>query len=100
MIRILTTTPSSKNNGNDLFHTAFRMQTNPSAERKTNHFDAHIRGLASTTFKDIQRTPNTNLEDILKVFRRKMKDRNPVHQQNTDSTDFSLFPKIKTSPTS
>ena len=38
---------------------------------KSNHFHAHLRGLALKTFKNIQRTPSTTLEDILKVFRRK-----------------------------
>ena len=38
---------------------------------KINHFHAHLRGLALKTFKNIQRTPTTTLEDILKVFRRK-----------------------------
>ena len=35
------------------------------------HFHAHLRGLALKTFKKRKRTPNTTLEDILKVFRRK-----------------------------
>ena len=47
------------------------MQPNLTEDRKINHFDAHLRGLALKTFKNIQRTPNTTLEDILKVFRRK-----------------------------
>ena len=38
---------------------------------KINHFHAHLRGLALKTFKNIQRTPTTTLEDILKVFHRK-----------------------------
>ena len=47
------------------------MQTNLTEEIKINHFHAHLRGLALKTFKNIQRTPTTTLEDILKVFRRK-----------------------------
>ena len=38
---------------------------------KINHFHAHLRGLTLKTFKNIQRTPTTTLEDILKVFRGK-----------------------------
>ena len=38
---------------------------------KINHFHAHLKSLALKTFKNIQRTPTTTLEDILKVFRRK-----------------------------
>ena len=55
----------------DLFHTTLRMQPNLTEEMKINHFHAHLRGLALKTFKKIQRTPTTTLEDILKVFRRK-----------------------------
>ena len=55
----------------DLFHTTLRMQPNLTKEMKINHFHAHLRGLALKTFKNIQRTPSTTLEDILKVFRRK-----------------------------
>ena len=55
----------------DLFHTTLRMQPNLTKEMKINHFHAHLRGLALKTFKNIQRTPNTSLDDILKVFRRK-----------------------------
>ena len=55
----------------DLFHTTLRMQPNLTEEMKIDHFHAHLRGLALKTFKNIQRTPNTTLEDILKVFRRK-----------------------------
>ena len=47
------------------------MQPNLTEEMKINHFHAHLRGLALKTFKNIQRTPHTTLEDILKVFRRK-----------------------------
>ena len=47
------------------------MQPNLTEEMKINHFHAHLRGLALKTFKNIQRTPKTTLEDILKVFRRK-----------------------------
>ena len=73
-----TLTFSGKNEKNekfeyfeDLFHTTLRMQPNLTAEMKINHFHAHLRGLALKTFKNIQRTPNTTLDDILKVFRRK-----------------------------
>ena len=55
----------------DRFHKTLRMQPNLTEEMKINHFHAHLRGLALKTFKNIQRTPNTTLEDILKVFRRK-----------------------------
>ena len=55
----------------DLLHTTLRMQPNLIEEMKINHFHAHLRGLELKTFKNIQRTPNTTLEDILKVFRRK-----------------------------
>ena len=55
----------------DLFHTTLRMQPTLTEEMKINHFHAHLRGLALKTFKKIQRTPSTTLEDILKVFRRK-----------------------------
>ena len=55
----------------DLFHTTLRMQPNLTEDMKINHFHAHLRGLALKTFKNIQRTPTTTLEDILKVFRRK-----------------------------
>ena len=55
----------------DLFHTTLRMQPNLTEEMKINHFHAHLRGLALKTFKNIQRSPTTTLEDILKVFRRK-----------------------------
>ena len=55
----------------DLFHTTLRMQPNLTEEMKINHFHTHLRGLALKTFKNIQRTPSTTLEDILKVFRRK-----------------------------
>ena len=47
------------------------MQPNLTEEMKSNIFHAHLRSLALKTFKNIQRTPNTTLEDILKVFRRK-----------------------------
>ena len=55
----------------DLFHTTLRMQPNLTEDMKINHFHAHLRGLALKTFKNIQRTPTTTLEDIFKVFRRK-----------------------------
>ena len=47
------------------------MQPILTEEMKINHFHAHLRGLALKTFKNIQRTPTTTLQDILKVFRRK-----------------------------
>ena len=55
----------------DLFHTTLRMQPALTEEMKINQFHAHLRGLALKTFKNIQRTPTTTLEDILVVFRRK-----------------------------
>ena len=55
----------------DLFHTTLRMQPNLTKDMKINHFHAHLRCLALKTIKNIQRTPTTTLEDILKVFRRK-----------------------------
>ena len=55
----------------DLLHTTLRMQPNLLEDMKINHFHAHRRGLALKTDKNIQRTPNTTLEDIIKVFRRK-----------------------------
>ena len=55
----------------DLFHTTLKMQPHLTEEMKINHFHAHLRGLALKTFKNIQRTPATTLEDILVVFRRK-----------------------------
>ena len=54
-----------------LFHTTLRMQPNLTEEMKINHFHAHLKDLALKTFINIQRTPNTTLEDILKVFCRK-----------------------------
>ena len=54
----------------DLFHTTLKMQPRLTEEVKINHFHAHLRGLALKTFKNIQRTPTTTLEDILVVFRR------------------------------
>ena len=38
---------------------------------KRNHFHAHLRGLELRTFKNIQRTSTTTLEDILVDFRKK-----------------------------
>ena len=38
---------------------------------KINHFHAHLRGFALESFKNIERTPTTMLEDILVVYRRK-----------------------------
>ena len=46
------------------------MQPNLTEDMKSNHFHAHLRGLALKTFKNIQRIPTTTSEDILKVFRR------------------------------
>ena len=54
----------------DLFHTTLKMQPHLTEEMKINHFHAHLRELALKTFKNIQRTPTTTLEDILVVFRR------------------------------
>ena len=47
------------------------MQPHLTEEMKINNLHAHLRGLALNTFKDIQRTSTTTLEDILVVFRRK-----------------------------
>ena len=55
----------------DLLHTTLRMQPAIIEEMKIKHFHAHLRGLALKTFKNIQRTPTTTLEDTLVVFRRK-----------------------------
>ena len=55
----------------DLFHTILRMQPNLTEDMKINHFHAHLRNLALKTFLNIQRTPTTTLEDVLKVFCRK-----------------------------
>ena len=55
----------------DLFHTTLKMQPHLTEDMKISHFHAHLRGLALKTFKNIQRTPTTTLEDILVVFRRK-----------------------------
>ena len=55
----------------DLFRTTLKMQPQLTEEMKINNFHAHLRGLALKTFKFIQRTPTTTLEDILIVFRRK-----------------------------
>ena len=73
--KILTFNGKNEKNENfeyfeDLFHTTLRMQPNLTEDMKINHFHAHLRGLALKTFNNIQRTPNTTLEDILKVFRR------------------------------
>ena len=55
----------------DLFHTTLKMQPHLTEDMKINHFHAHLRGLALKTFKNIQRTSITTLEDILVDFRRK-----------------------------
>ena len=47
------------------------MQPNLTEDMKINHLYAHLRGSALKTFRNIQRSPNTTLEDILNVFRRK-----------------------------
>ena len=52
-------------------NTTLKMQPHLTEEMKINHFHAHLRGLALKSFKNIQRTPTTTLEDILVVFRRK-----------------------------
>ena len=46
------------------------MQPNLTEEMEYNHYHAHFRGLAPKTFKNIQRSPNSTMEDILEVFRR------------------------------
>ena len=55
----------------DLFHTTLKMQPHLTEEMKRNHFHNHVRGLALKTFKNIQRTSTTTLEDIVVVFGRK-----------------------------
>ena len=55
----------------DLFHTTLKMQPNINEDMKINHFYAHLRSLALKTFENIQRSPTTTLEDILKDFRNK-----------------------------
>ena len=55
----------------DPFHKTLRMQPNLTEDMKINHFHGQLRCLPLKTFKNIQRTPTTTLEDILKVFRRK-----------------------------
>ena len=47
------------------------MQAALTEEMKINLFHAYLRGLTLKTFKKIQRTPTTTLEDIKVVFRRK-----------------------------
>ena len=47
------------------------MQPPLTEDMKINNFHAHLRRLALKTFKNIQRTSTTTLEDILVVFRRK-----------------------------
>ena len=47
------------------------MQPTLTEKMKINHFHAHLRGLTLKTFKDIQRTPTTTLEDKPEMFRRK-----------------------------
>ena len=47
------------------------MQPDSAEEIKINHFHAQLRSLALKTFKNIQRTATTTLEDIVVVFRRK-----------------------------
>ena len=49
----------------DLVQTTLRMQPNLTEDMKINQFHAHLRGLALKTFKNIQRTPNTTLEEYL-----------------------------------
>ena len=55
----------------DVLHTTLEMQPHLTEDMKINHFHAHLRGLALKTFKNIQRTSTTTLEDMLVVFRRK-----------------------------
>ena len=47
------------------------MQPHLTEEMKINPFHAHLIELALKTFKNIQRTPSTTLDDILVVFSRK-----------------------------
>ena len=54
----------------DLSHTTLRMQPTSTEEMKINHSHVDLRGLALKTFKNIQRTPTTSLDDTLVVFRR------------------------------
>ena len=57
----------------DLFHTTLKMQPHLTEEMKINHFHAHLRGLALKTFKNIQRTPTTTLDDILNGLPQKIR---------------------------
>ena len=82
----------------DLFHTTLRMQPNLTEEMKINHFHAHFRGLALKTFKNIQRTPSTTLEDILKVFRRKNVKPEASASAKHRFNRLFLIPKTKSYP--
>ena len=81
----------------DLFHTTLKMQPHLTEDMKINHFHAHLRGLALKTFKNIQRTSTTTLEDILVVFRRKyVKPKSsasakPRFDRLINRTQFDLF---------
>ena len=55
----------------DLFHTMLKMQPDMAEAMKVNHFHSHLRKEALQTFKNIQRTSRTTLEDVLVIFRRK-----------------------------
>ena len=55
----------------ELFLTKLKMQPHPTEEMNIKHFHAHLTGEALKTFKNMQRTPTTTLEDILVAFRRK-----------------------------
>ena len=55
----------------DLFHTMLKMQPDMTEAMKVNHFHSHLRKEALQTFKNIQSTSRTTLEDVLVIFRRK-----------------------------
>ena len=48
-----------------------KMQPDMTEAMKVNHFHSHLRKEALQTFKKIQRTSRTTLEDVLVIFRRK-----------------------------
>ena len=55
----------------DLFHTMLKMQPEVTEAMKINHFHSLLRKEALQTFKNIQSTSRTTLEEILVIFRRK-----------------------------
>ena len=55
----------------DLFHTMLKMQPEMTEAMKINHFHSLLRKEALQTFKNIQSTSRTTLEEILVIFRRK-----------------------------